>query len=437
VENAWLKLGSSAIAAAVTMALVSNLWPAVWLAGQALAVYADRSLFKRLLPVCGAGRAPASINGLVLWTAAQSVYGNSLAIVLWFSPYAPGQTLAAMYLCGALANAAVTLRASPELAFAGLAPTIAFLVGLPIVSYVWGGAYNSLDLMPLIASLLMLGYGVNLWRSLLAADAAQAQAEAAVLRERQAAAAAAAAKSTAIQRMNDELRTPMAALAGAAEHLRRAATSPEARAHIATLLQANEVLRLALNDLTELDQLENGTLRIEPKPASPRQVLRSVVSAFRAAAQDKGLELFIDASPDTPGLVEMDAARVRQILFNLMANAIRYTAHGGIRISLDAAPAKAPGKMRLAFTIADTGAGMSRAHLALVFKRERATAETDAKGLGLAISLRLARLMGGELTAQSELGEGSAFTFTLDAPVVAENENAAPSRQRPLVQKRA
>lgn len=436
-DNGWLRLGSCVIAAGLSLSLVSNFWPLVWLVGQVAVVYIDRSLFKRLLPICEAGRAPPSLAGVITWTFVQSIYGNSLAILLWFAPYVPGQTLAVMYLCGALANAAVTLRAEPRLAAAGLAPTLGFLIGLPIASFFQSGAYNTLDLMPLIASLLLLGYGVNLWRSLLASDAAQAQAEAAVLRERQAAAAAAAAKSTTIQRMNDELRTPMAALVGAAEHLRRAATSPQARAHIATLLQASEVLKLALSDLTELDQLENGTLRIAPKAASPRQVLRSVVSAFRAAAQDKGLELFIDVTPETPGLVEMDAARVRQVLFNLLANAVRYTAHGGVRVSLDAHPAKEPGQTQLVFTVADTGAGMSRAHLALAFKRERTTAETDVKGLGLAISLRLARLMGGQLSAQSELGEGSTFTFALAASIVAQNDDVEGQPSQPLVEKRA
>jgi two-component system capsular synthesis sensor histidine kinase RcsC len=224
--------------------------------------------------------------------------------------------------------------------------------------------------------------------------------------------------------MNDELRTPMTALAGASEHLRRAAQSSQARAHIATIVQASEVLKLVLNDLSDLDRLENGQLRIEARAADPREILRGVMSAFRAAAQDKNLELFVDIDPRTPPLVEIDAGRVRQVLFNLLANAIRYTAHGGVRVRLQTQAIDAA-KTRLTFMVADTGAGMSRSQLALIFGRERLSAEGEGPGLGLAISLRLAKLMGGTLSARSELGEGSVFAFTLDAPIAAQSASAA------------
>jgi signal transduction histidine kinase len=224
--------------------------------------------------------------------------------------------------------------------------------------------------------------------------------------------------------MNDELRTPMSALMGAAEHLRRAAQSPQARAQIATIAQAGEVLRLVLDDLSDLDRLENGQLRIDAKPADPREVLRSVVSAFRAAAQDKNLELFVDVDAAVPALMEIDAGRVRQVLFNLLANAVRYTTHGGVRVRMSAQPINA-GCARLNVVIADTGAGMSRSQLALIFGRERLSAEGEGPGLGLAISLRLAKLMGGKLTAKSELGEGSEFSLTLDGPVAVRSVSAA------------
>jgi signal transduction histidine kinase len=244
------------------------------------------------------------------------------------------------------------------------------------------------------------------------------------MRERQSAAAAAAAKSDMIQRMNDELRTPMTALIGAAEHLRRAAATPQARAHIATLVQAGEVLKLVLDDLSDLDRLENGRLRIQLRASDPREVLRGVVSAFRAAAQDKNLELFLDVAADVPARVEIDAARVRQVLFNLLANAVRYTNHGGVRIRLAATPG-ADGRARLTFTVADTGAGMSRAQLAMVLGREKVCSGGEGPGLGLAISLRLARLMGGQISARSELGQGSVFSFALDARVVRARTPAA------------
>jgi signal transduction histidine kinase len=422
IANTWLRIAACAIVAVVATSVVGNYWPAVWWLGLIPVVLIDSHLYKRLYAQCEAGDPPHKINTLIAWTTLQSAYGNYIAAVLWFAPYVPGETLSILYICGGLANAGATLRSSTALTMAGLGPTIVTLLGLPLAEFVMKGGQNSIELLPLVGGLLLIGFGINLWKSLLASDAAQAQAEAAAMRERQAAAAAAAAKSHMIQRMNDELRTPMTALIGAAEHLRRAAATPQARAHIATLAQAGEVLKLVLDDLSDLDRLENSKLRIEAKPTDPRDVVRSVVSAFRAAAQDKNLELFLDVAADTPALVAIDAARVRQVLFNLLANAVRYTHHGGVRIRVTAQPTSAD-RVRLCFIVADTGAGMSRTQLAKIFGREKLCADGEGPGLGLSISIRLAKLMGGQIQAKSELGQGSVFQFALDAAVA-----AAPAR---------
>lgn len=419
MANAWLRLGSSTIVAVVATSVVGNLYPLYWLAGLAVVVMIDRAVHKGLWARCEANDPPERMFGLVTWTVLQSSYGNILAGLLWFSPYVPGETLAVIYIIGGLANAAATLRPSPTLSLAGAGPTILVFLALPFASYLLNGSQQPLDLMPMVGALLFLGYGINLWRSLEASDIAKAQAEAAAMRERQAAAAAAAAKSDTIRRMNNELRTPMKALIGASEHLRRAATSPEARMHIATLVQAGEVLRLVLDDLSDLDRLENGQVRIEPRPSDPREVARGVVQAFRAAAQDKGLELFLDVSADVPQLVEIDALRVRQILFNLVANGVRYTQHGGVRVRLQAQAAETPDRVRIGFVVADTGVGMSRSQMAIVLGRGRAVNDGDGPGLGLSISLRLARLMGAQIGGKSELGQGSVFSFVIEAPLAA------------------
>lgn len=398
--------------------LVGTFWPLLWYAGLLPVVLLDRAFFVRLLRQTELSEPPRRLVWLHVWTVAQSAYGNILAAVLWFAPYVPGETLAVMYLCGGVANGAAALRALPSLALCGMGPTMAMLLALPVAEFIARGGTNTLELAPLVGSLLLLGFGVNLWRDLIASDAAQAEAEAAVLRERQAAATAAAAKTDMIRRMNNELRTPMSALIGAAEHLKRAAASPQARAHIATLVQAGEVLKLVLEDLSDLDRLDNGQLPIEPRPADPRELARGVVSAFRAAAQDKELELFLDIAADTPTAVRIDPLRVRQVLFNLLANAIRYTTHGGVRVRLSAQPTDAD-RVRLVFQVADTGVGMSRSQLALIFGRDRLRNEGDGPGLGLAISLKLARLMGGQISAKSELGQGSLFSFVLEAQIVA------------------
>ncbi|MGE0595981.1 MAG: sensor histidine kinase [Hyphomonadaceae bacterium] len=418
VGNAWLRLASCAIVAVVATSVLGHNYALAWFAGLVLVLLADRAIYQRILKRSDTGQSVSRLAPLIAWTVFQSVYGNAIAAMLYFAKYVHGETLAIIYIMGGVANAAATLRMSTPLAIAGAGPTVAFLVGLPLIDYLFVGARNELDLMPLIGALTLLAFGINLWKSLLASDAAQAQAEAAVLRERQAAAAAAAAKSDAIRRMNDELRTPMAALVGAAEHLRRAAVSAEAKHHIGALVQAGEVLRLVLDDLSDLDRLENGDMKIDLKPVDPRELAKAVVGAFRASAHDKGLELFLDVSHKTPALVSLDPLRVRQVMFNLIANAVRYTRNGGVRVRVQAQACDAPNHVRLAFIVADTGLGMSRSQMATVFNRSRVTSEGEGPGLGLAISLRLAQLMGGRIAAKSELGEGSVFSFIVDAPVI-------------------
>jgi signal transduction histidine kinase len=420
-ENFLPRLISSGIVAVVAVALLGTLHSLVWYAGLAVLVWIDRTLYVGLVRRCEAGDPPADVRPLIVWTFVGSSYGNILAPMLWFAPYVHGETLAMVYIIAGLANAAATLRAYTPLALAGLIPTIAILIGVPVADYFIGDTHNLLDLMPLVGAILFLGFGVNLWKSLRASDAAQARAEVAALRERQAAAAAAAAKSDTIRRMRDELRTPMTALIGAAEHLRRAAVTPEARQHIAMLVQAGDVLRLVLDDLSDLDGLENGTLRVNAKATDVRELARGVVGAFGVAAHDKGLELFLDVAPDMPR-VEIDPLRVRQVLFNLIANAVRYTNHGGVRVDVRCQPLATPDRVKLAFAVSDTGCGMSRSQLAVVLGRARVTEnerQAQGPGLGLSISLKLARLMGGQLVAKSELGQGSVFSLELEAPVAA------------------
>lgn len=418
IGNAWLRAGSCAVVALIATSIIGNAWPLAWFAGLAVVLIVDHTIYKRVFKACAAQREPERMKRLIAWTVLQSSYGNALAAMLYFAKYVHGETLAVIYLLGGIANAAATLRMHTPLAIAGVAPTIAFLLGLPLVDYFFVGTRNELDLMPFVGGLMVLAFGMNLWKTLLASDAAQAQAEAAVMRERQSAAAAAVAKTETIRRMNAELRTPMAALIGAAEHLRRAAISSEARQHIGAIVQAGDVIRLVLDDLSDLDRLENGEIKVEARPTDPRELAKSVVGAFRASAHDKGIELFLDISQDVPALVAIDPLRVRQVLFNLVANAVRFTSHGGVRVRLQVQPCESARYIRLGFVVADTGAGMSRARLAFVLGRDRTSHDGDGPGLGLSISMRLARLMGARLAAKSELGEGSVFSFVIEAPML-------------------
>lgn len=430
VTNAGLRIAACFIVALVAASLLGNFWSIYWFAGLVVVVLGDRAFHRRLLKECEAGAPPARVHALVVWTVLQSAYGNVLAVLLWFAPNMPGETLAVIFICGGLANAAATLRSSIPLSIAGLAPTVACLLGLPIAAFLNSGGQDFAELVPLVGALLMLGFGFGLWRSLLASDVAHVQAEEAAARERRAAAAAAAARADTIRAMNDGLRTPMIALVGAAELVRRtAAATPQARASVASLTQATDVLRAAVAGLANLDDPEHRQTPVDSKPTDLHELVRGTVNAFRTAADDKNLELFLDIAPGAPLTVELDGLTVRQILYSLLSNAVRYTGHGGVRLHLSAQPLQEDERVRLRFVISDTGAGMSRAHLALIFS-EKSCGEEG--GLGLASSIRLARRMGGHLAAKSELGQGSVFCLTIDAAVTAHCErNAANARESP------
>ncbi len=420
IANAWPRLGASAVAALVAASVVGVIWPTLWGIGLAIIVAIDRALFQRVVARCAAG-AEVRMRPLIAWTVAQSAYGNLLSPLLWFAPLPQGETLAVLMFCGGFANAAVSLRTSPPLLLAAVAPTVIMLLGLPLYEFATQG--DALELLPMVGGLVLLGYSLQLWRSLAESDAARLEAEAAVLRERQAASAAAASKAATVAQINDAVRTPLAALKGGIEHLWRVAATPNARQQLAALAQAHAVVQRALGDVSDCDAAARGALALAPAPCDPRALLRAIINAFRPAAQDKHLELFADIAPNAPVLVELDALRVRQVLCNLIANAIAATTHGGVRVRLAVEPMEAPGVVRLVFYVADTGVGMSRSQVAQLFNH------AGPGGRGLAVSKAVAAAMGGVLTAKSALGEGSIVCFALPVAVQVQAQGDAGSAQ--------
>lgn len=406
IANAWVRLGASATAAILSAALLETLLPLWWLLSFGVLVVVDRAVHKAILARCQKGVPPKKIAGWAAWTALQAAYGNALAIILWFSQEAAGQTLAVLYLCGSLANAATTLRRSSLLSIASVSTTFSFLLFLPVAEFFIGGARDVHVLTPILGVLLLLAWGANLWRSLVASDVAQALAEASALRERQASAAAAAAKAEAKAEFARDLRTPLGALSSAVAQLRRE-RAVQTQSSLAAIAQAHSVLLRAYDEASGTETRREGVTATDP-----RALVLGSVQAFRAAARDKNIEIFADVASTAPSQVLLDAGHIQQVLFHLIANAVAYTMHGGVRVRLKA---KHIGhdRVALAFSISDTGEGVSRSKLALIFQN------ADQENSGLAKSIRLARAMGGKLTASSELGEGSVFTLLIEAPAAA------------------
>ncbi len=239
-----------------------------------------------------------------------------------------------------------------------------------------------------------------------------------VAEARDAALAAAEAKAQFLANMSHEIRTPMNGVLGVLHLLKGEPLSEDARKLVAEAVGCGQMLSELLNDVIDFSRIEAGRLELAPEPIDPAALLASVADLLRPQARANGLWLNVEAGADL-GWVSVDPVRLRQILFNLIGNAVKFTLEGGVDIRLSAATVDgAPG---LRFEVADTGVGISDEAQAYLFQRfHQADGSTTRRfggsGLGLAISRRLAELLGGEISLRSQLGVGSVFTVDIAAP---------------------
>ncbi len=273
----------------------------------------------------------------------------------------------------------------------------------------------------------------------------QVEAVAGLKQVRDAAQASSRVKSDFLANMSHEIRTPMTAILGYADLLVNEEGLDRAPPHRREALQAMqrncEHLLTVVNDILDLSKIEAGRLEISPVTCSPAQIVHDVQLRFQVRAQAKGLTLHVDCSLALTRLVKTDPTRLRQILFNLVGNAIKFTHHGGVAVRLRET-AGLPGQVRLQFDVQDTGIGMAPEAVERLFRPySQADSSTSRRyggtGLGLAISKHLANLLGGDITVASRPDHGSTFTVTVLADQAEESiaqphTKAAPAVSFPL-----
>lgn len=262
--------------------------------------------------------------------------------------------------------------------------------------------------------------------------------------------AASRTKSEFLANMSHEIRTPMNAVIGYSDLLSNSVTDPQQRNYLDAIRAGSRSLLMLINDILDLSRIEAGKMRLDYSPVSVRRLLDDVRHIFDLRAREQGITLEVSVGSDMPVAMMLDETRFRQVLFNLVGNAIKFTHDGGVTVRATVLPVqgeteKAPEHQSywLTVKVTDSGIGIpsdQRDRIFDAFEQQEGqnTRRYGGTGLGLAISRKLAQMMGGELKVESEPGVGSVFTVTLPNIVAtgeqAEDEGETKESERLLAQ---
>ncbi len=228
------------------------------------------------------------------------------------------------------------------------------------------------------------------------------------------------AKSEFLANMSHEIRTPMNAIMGFTELLGQQVEDQRHKAYVNTIHSAGKTLLTLINDILDLSKIEAGKLEIEKQATNPHELFSEMGNIFMINIHDKNLQLIVEIDPNLPDSLMLDGTRLRQVLFNLIGNAVKFTKHGYVKLKASASLQKQiRSKLDLIIEIEDTGVGIPEQQLENIFTAFTQSYDHDhlkytGTGLGLSISRRLTELMGGHISVTSHLGEGSTFRIVLE-----------------------
>jgi signal transduction histidine kinase/AmiR/NasT family two-component response regulator len=363
-----------------------------------------------------------------LSSAQVAIVYSAFPALMWTLWGEPGKIFAALWLCGSLLHVTMHMHHEQRTFLASAAPHALYFFGLPLISIVtgadpgrWGGAAI------LVAGILFVSHLAVAFREYRAGSEAMRRASENALERQAAAEQANLAKSAFLATMSHEIRTPMNGILGMAEALASTGLSGQQSRQLEIIRESGDLLLTILNDLLDFSKIEAGRIEFEAAPFRLSDIARRIGDLHGLRAREKNLTLSIscDGHCSTPFLG--DAHRVVQILHNLVGNALKFTATGGVRVRLSGGPDDGePGPLTI--EVADTGIGLTTEQIDRIFAPfTQADATTTRKyggtGLGLSIVKGLVEGMKGGIEVYSQPGAGATFRVTLPLPV-AENAGA-------------
>lgn len=401
------RLALAAVIGATAWFVAPGIWPLVWVIAVLATQAVDWAVFRRYRrdPQWEPDRRYLILSCVV--TAMGVVVYSSISVWLWVAGGETGRLFALVQVAGGLLHVSLHMHHVRPILISAVVPHGMYFLGLPVMTAALTGRWHP----------LLIAFGCLLYMSHLVVAVRQSSTTTGLLRAaHEKAEEASAAKSDFLAVISHEIRTPMNAVISAANLLRRTELDARQAEHVSMLTDAGDVLLGLLNDVLDVSKIEAGKMVLDIDDVEVRARLASLARLWEPRAAATGVALVIEIADAVPECVRTDPLRFQQILFNLISNAVKFTAQGRITVSAD----WEDGTLLLA--VADSGCGIPEDRIAQVFNSfEQADAGTTRRyggtGLGLSISRKLAEMMGGALTARSTVGQGSVFTLSLPVEV--------------------
>lgn len=410
------RLGMAAASALVFSPLIGWELSVLWVMGYFLIQGLDLWTFSPIL----AGRAQKltglrALLGDILLVLNASYFG-SLSVPLWLVGGPMGGISAAMLLSAGAIYSMINAPRSKRVLILTVTPQFLYLTSIPFYMALFGGSTGFVSAAA-IAVGVFITYCLSTWKRMNEARTAESAARIEAEQKRVDAVRIMEGRSAFLATVGHDLRTPISAILTGAAELERGATDGNARSQARLISDAGMMMKALLDDLLDHAKLEAGHMTVDAVDFDLRELLNQTVRLWRGPVRAKGVKFRVEGAATIPASVRGDPMRLRQVLNNLISNAVKFTSTGAITVRLQSWLDE-PGGHAVLIEISDTGPGMTAAQVARLFTpfdqtQDGVSARHGGTGLGLSISKQLADLMGGRLTARSRPGEGAHFTLAL------------------------